>query len=159
MKKIFVSIFCISLTMLSFMPKAYADNFAMINDIMNSFYSEQIEGVPTFKNALDKFMQVNITSSRDDFLQIIDKKNISDDYQKCLRDMFIFNAKATGFIFPYKYGNEKACINKENIDKTNKSFYVIPINLPSEASNYSEWKKTFDVNIKEFKKELESIVK
>lgn len=56
---------------------SHAENFSMISDIMNAFSYADTDDKPTVKLATEKFLQVNIKASYEDFSRIINSKNLS----------------------------------------------------------------------------------
>jgi hypothetical protein len=105
---------------------------------------------------------------------------LSEDYDKCIRDMVSICGHATGTIFPVNECEKSSTEEKLNEiwahsisdDNPLDRFYTIPVFIPSstitgdtttdenkdiEYKDYSEWKNELEDNIKKVKNELEVV--
>ena len=72
-----------------------------------------------------------------------------NDFNKCLRDMIIFETNRTGVIFP-AYEKDTKTIYKECCIIENKYFYMHAVKVPesSDDTTYEEWHSAFTENLK-----------
>ena len=72
----YIKILALLLIFIASPAYSITDNFSMLTDIVGSFSAGEKE--KSIKVATDKFMQANISSSWDDFLQIINRADVSN---------------------------------------------------------------------------------
>lgn len=115
-------------------PCCYAQpDFSVFSDIMSAFSTVNSAYKPNVKVAEDKFRQININSSRDDFLKVIEDKNISE------LELLKLNEKMyeLGFFSLSELSKNK--INDANFDfykNTVKNFYEPKYKLTNDEETY-----------------------
>ena len=82
--------------------------------------------------------------------------SLTEDIDKCIRDMVVFGANSTGVVFPMdemEMPEQYMGTIKRNISEySNAYFYTLPHIIPKsmDYSSYNEWKKKFNIYRKQF---------
>ena len=100
--------------------------------------------------------------------------SVTNDINKCLRDMLVNNCVATGVIFPTNIAIDSIINEDENIEveedysdkkikhrissNEGRTFLTIPIYVPYVNGDYNDWKKLFDEKIQKGMNALSSIL-
>lgn len=79
---------------------------------------------------------------------------LSEDIDKCIRDMVVFGANSTGVVFPMDGGKIRSDEKEPSMDEIKRKisknsegfFYTLPHVIPKSAeyASYNEWKKDFN---------------
>ncbi len=102
------------------------NDFSMFGDIISAFSSSPTYVKPVAKLATDKFMQANISSSYDDFLQIIEDKNTSSlEMLKLNEKMYELGFFTLAEISSSKIQDENFMFYQKTVQNFYKPTYVL----------------------------------
>ncbi len=81
--------------------------------------------------------------------------NVFNDFDKCIRDMRVWNVKIGGVIFPINIRNYENSIKHKISKYCNDNFYTFYLNVPSNRKESNNWNEEFKQNIEELQKNID----